>query len=775
MEGKVMNRFVTFFTIVLVAAALCPTCAISQTWQWQNPLPQGNTLNDAHFIDANNGWAVGNGGTILHTTDGGLTWTRQACGTNRNLKGVWFANASRGWAVGGYQTRLYTTNGGITWITGNSCSSCEIDYDDITGFDADRKWAVGRGEVISTADSGFWYTQMTQTWHFESVCFVGASNGWTVGDYGNIYHTTNAGHTWSAQTGTGNLKGVTFVNSNYGWAVGTGGLILHTTDAGTTWTSQSSGFANPLTDVTFRDENIGWAVGYNINSSDNGAILKTTNGGVNWTIITTSADNWLNHISFPDANNGRVVGNNGTIMRTTNAGTTWSTVSQGVTYARLTDVDFVDASNGWAVGSGILHTTNGGETWYTQAFFSDNTTIYVDFIDANEGWVGKGVSSNEIVHTTDGGQTWSNPTNLGFSFSDICFVDHQNGWCVGSYGWIKRTTDGGASWFRQYGPTTQSLYKVDFVDVNNGWIVGYGLTIWRTTDGGYTWAVQSSGATGLSLTDVDFVDASVGWCVSDMGSIRHTTDGGNNWTWQGSAFPPNSELVGVEFVDTNHGWCVGSNKIQFTTNGGALWQLDTNLVAGRIYALRFLDLVHGWAVGDGGMIIHYGLPPNQPPVSVIDSITANSAVEGDVVDFFGHGTDSDGTIIAYDWRSSVSGQLSTQASFSTDTLPAGEHLIYFKVMDDDSAWSSEVCGALQINAAPLVAPDDLVILVDSSHAHLYWNPVGSAQEYKVFSDSISTGEFNTLIATVADTFFVDSNAVTVPPGRRFYLVRSCRP
>ena len=33
-------------------------------WIWQNPLPQGNTLQDFFLIDTNNGFAVGASGTI---------------------------------------------------------------------------------------------------------------------------------------------------------------------------------------------------------------------------------------------------------------------------------------------------------------------------------------------------------------------------------------------------------------------------------------------------------------------------------------------------------------------------------------------------------------------------------------------------------------------------------------------------------------------------------------------------------------------------------------
>jgi len=42
------------------------------------------------FTDANTGWAVGLGGTILHTINGATTWTRQTSGTTQQLLGVEF-------------------------------------------------------------------------------------------------------------------------------------------------------------------------------------------------------------------------------------------------------------------------------------------------------------------------------------------------------------------------------------------------------------------------------------------------------------------------------------------------------------------------------------------------------------------------------------------------------------------------------------------------------------------------------------------------------------
>jgi photosystem II stability/assembly factor-like uncharacterized protein len=43
---------------------------------------------------------VGAEGTIIHTTNGGGTWTTEHSGTEHQLERVFFTDKSHGWAVG---------------------------------------------------------------------------------------------------------------------------------------------------------------------------------------------------------------------------------------------------------------------------------------------------------------------------------------------------------------------------------------------------------------------------------------------------------------------------------------------------------------------------------------------------------------------------------------------------------------------------------------------------------------------------------------------------
>jgi PKD repeat protein len=104
-----------------------------------------------------------------------------------------------------------------------------------------------------------------------------------------------------------------------------------------------------------------------------------------------------------------------------------------------------------------------------------------------------------------------------------------------------------------------------------------------------------------------------------------------------------------------------------------------------------------------------GAPPeNQLPTAIIDSITPNPAKQGkDTVLFIGHGNDSDGSIVAHNWSSSIDGLLNMAPLFTktASELSVGTHTIYFTVQDDEGAWSSAATKNLTIvtNQLPVAA------------------------------------------------------------------------
>ena len=85
------------------------------------------------------------------------------------------------------------------------------------------------------------------------------------------------------------------------------------------------------------------------------------------------------------------------------------------------------------------------------------------------------------------------------------------------------------------------------------------------------------------------------------------------------------------------------------------------------------------------------------PTAYIDSISPSGATSDETISFQGHGTDPDGEVVAYRWRSSIDGELSSTADFDA-TLSEGSHTIYLKVQDNNGNWSPEVSSAVVVSA-----------------------------------------------------------------------------
>ncbi|MEM4258805.1 MAG: PKD domain-containing protein [Candidatus Thermoplasmatota archaeon] len=95
---------------------------------------------------------------------------------------------------------------------------------------------------------------------------------------------------------------------------------------------------------------------------------------------------------------------------------------------------------------------------------------------------------------------------------------------------------------------------------------------------------------------------------------------------------------------------------------------------------------------------------NQKPIAYQPSITPNPSCYGETILLTGTGADTDGWIVAYHWRSSIDGVLGTGSSLSIKTLSQGIHTIYFKVQDNEGAWSSEKTATLTVNPPQNKAP-----------------------------------------------------------------------
>ncbi|MCX6911425.1 MAG: YCF48-related protein [Verrucomicrobia bacterium] len=292
------------------------------------------------------GWTVGkvwNGyGTILRSTDSGVSWTRQGTGqlADTSLEGISTVDPLTAWVVGdsnaGYATIYHTTDGGLTW---------------------DRKGSLA--QVPDTA--------------LLKVTTFGDNNVWAVGT-GTILHSSDGGASWANQIPTGyesiHLQGVYTPDGVNVWATGgpsgSYATILKSGDGGLNWTRQSGGDVGILDHVlgiSAVDATTAWAMGAT-NGSMRWSVLGTTDGGVNWTEQNHGGLDG-NNVYAVDASTVWAVSDD-TIQRTTNGGASWDgSSSQCYTMG----ISAVDSQQAWAVSLGlhgaIYHTTDGGNNWVT--------------------------------------------------------------------------------------------------------------------------------------------------------------------------------------------------------------------------------------------------------------------------------------------------------------------------------------------------------------------------------------------------------------------------
>jgi photosystem II stability/assembly factor-like uncharacterized protein len=86
-------------------------------WQDDQNYNGSKSYNAIHFVDNENGWAVGapsGQGTIIYTLNG-LDWIAVTNPYNRNFNDVFFVNTQEGWIVGN-NILLHSADGGLTWI-----------------------------------------------------------------------------------------------------------------------------------------------------------------------------------------------------------------------------------------------------------------------------------------------------------------------------------------------------------------------------------------------------------------------------------------------------------------------------------------------------------------------------------------------------------------------------------------------------------------------------------------------------------------------------------
>lgn len=123
---------------------------------------QTAVLKGIWFTDVNTGYAVGYNGTILKTTDAGLSWQPLSSGVNTSLFSVSFSNATTGIVCGANGVILKTSNAGLTWQP--RASGTLVTLHEVFFLDSVNAYISGQfGTYLKTSDAGETWTTVALT------------------------------------------------------------------------------------------------------------------------------------------------------------------------------------------------------------------------------------------------------------------------------------------------------------------------------------------------------------------------------------------------------------------------------------------------------------------------------------------------------------------------------------------------------------------------------------------------------------------------------------
>jgi len=334
-----------------------------------------------HAINATTAWAAGSGtNQIIRTTDGGAHWDNVTPTSAR--AGTWityFLDANNAWLASSLQPG-----------SGSPDFSVEI----YRTADGGRTWQhVGQAAADQGWPASIDFVDRTHGWLFMRLGGAAGSDG------AAFYGTVDGGSSWSklSEADTGGNPGhlplrcsksaPVFLNAATGWIPGGcnagGGPFFYVThDSGRTWNDTAialpAGFSGncicSIVSLRFSDARNGVFVltDYSSGSLPQSVIYATGNGGASWqpgpSLPAQTYEVFFINPSYGWTIDGKA---NNSILSTSDGGQHWSMVGTIPSTQGVMDLQFVNATVGWALGSEptgntLTKTSDGGRTWTTQ-------------------------------------------------------------------------------------------------------------------------------------------------------------------------------------------------------------------------------------------------------------------------------------------------------------------------------------------------------------------------------------------------------------------------
>jgi photosystem II stability/assembly factor-like uncharacterized protein len=585
---------------------------------WQNPLPQGNNLNDIEALSASVAIAAGDNGVILKTVDGGANWVSLVSGVGEDLLAVSAVNVLVIWMAGSSGTILKTVDGGANWVS--QVSPTGTDINDICAVSTNVAWAASDGDMaeggipLRTTDGGTtWEKKLDPVRTFAlltGVSALSADAAWVCGP-GELARTINGGAAWDKEKAPQEsyINRIRMFDVNKAVAVGYGGAFFRTVNGGADWSRKDLGVDIDINSLSFLNDQNGWIVG------DNGFVALTADGGDSWDNQESGVSDVLLGVSAPTTGNAWACGYSGTLIKTPDGGANWQGLGSG-------DRDglFAICSVGDRFDSTILKTCDGGNRWISQV--APVTADYFGVSAWNEELAWAVGQQGTIIHTADGGNNWqAQPAGTTRELTSVAAASDNVVW-AGGVDILLKTEDGGAAWKQVTNVNIKGSLQAEAVEPLIAWVCGSGGNVAKTVDGGGTWQEQtlSMGADYVvsTVTCISALNADVAYAtviankkdnVGDFSVVFRTVDGGATWNNTFAAGHGQFDLFAVTVADVDTAWAGGLfGLILKTDDGGNTWVQQQALTDNIVNALVSTDGQTAWLAARGGNILRTTSP-----------------------------------------------------------------------------------------------------------------------------------------------------------------------
>jgi photosystem II stability/assembly factor-like uncharacterized protein len=233
------------------------------TWK-QADVPVSVTLTAAYFPSSQNGWVVGHDGVVLHSQDGGETWSVQFDGNRANK--LLFEH---------YKKAVTAKEAELASVPDWDKQRISMELEDLNYAFDDASYAL---------EEGGWKP-------FLDVWFKDDKVGFIIGAYGLIFHTVDSGVSWQPWNGHitnpdgYHYNGITG-SGNMVYIAGESGTLYRSMDGGESWENLESPYRGSFFDIVSskRTQQI-VAMGLR------GNVFRSNNLGTDWQKVASPVQN----------------------------------------------------------------------------------------------------------------------------------------------------------------------------------------------------------------------------------------------------------------------------------------------------------------------------------------------------------------------------------------------------------------------------------------------------------------------------------------------------